>query len=1183
MIGTLIGFELKRRLKMPSSYVYAAILGGGGMFLMAANAGLFRSISASTGNEKIHANGPFAIYGNLSVMALLGLFTVAAVFGQAIYEDFGTGAWPLIFTRNVSKARYLLGRFLGAWLFAAALFTTIGLGMAAVAVVAGFVDGEQLGPHSALAYLWPYLVGVWPMLFISGAVFFSLAALSRQMAPVYVGVVVLVLGYFALNTAMTDVSNRTVAGLLDPFGLVTFETVTRYWTPAEKNAQLVPLTGVFLLNRLLWVGGAAALLAFTVLRFRPLVEEQRSARAERDETPAGPLPTTRAHPTRRGWAATALSSGWMQFRDVTKSPVFWSFQVAGLTFVLIALLVDKQLFGTPTLPLTWQVLELAQGAFGLFLLITVTFYAGELVWKERDAQVADVIDATRAPTWVFFCSKLMALLLIVVALHVVMGLAALTAQISRGFFDIEWRLYVTELFFFGVLHALPFAVLALTVQVVVNHKYLGHGVMVLYFVSRGVLAYLGVEEPLARFGAEPGITYSDLNRYGHWLPAVLAYRGYWYGVASVLVVLSFALLVRGREPRRRGQVARRLTLPWKLWLTAGVLLAAGLGAFTLWETRVKNRYVTSKEQEQNTARYEKDWKAWADKPMPRIVDVDLKFDVFPSASPPRLDAAGTMLLENKSGVPIDEVLVSFDQSAKSVAIGISNARTPVQEDLSLGLRVYRLEPPMQPGERRPLEFTMRFESSTFAHDRDTEIVNNGTFFHNGRLPVLGYQPDAELSNDGDRKAYELPPKERMLDRDDPKGLAHNYIRRDSDFVRFRATVSTDADQIAVTPGKLTREWREGERRFFRYEVDSPILNFVSVLSARYALLEDQWKGVKLQIFHHPTHTWNTGRMMQAMKDALEYCSTNFSPYQFEQARIFEFPRYQLYAQSFPNTVPYSEGIGFIARVREDDPDDVDYPYYVTAHEIAHQWWAHQVVGGDVQGATMTSETMAQYSALMVMKHHFGEAKMRRFLKYELDQYLMGRAIEQKKEVPLSRVENQPYIHYRKGSLVMYWLQDLAGEAVLNRALHKYVEAVQFRGPPYTNSAELLKYVRAELPAELQPVIDDLFERIVLYDNRTTSASATQNPDGTWAVTVKVTAVKYLADEKGEQQPIDFDDLLEVGGLDEHGESLAVQKVKVHQGDSELTFTAPKKPARAGIDPLNKLIDRTSDDNTAPVD
>ena len=51
-------------------------------------------------------------------------------------------------------------------------------------------------------------------------------------------------------------------------------------------------------------------------------------------------------------------------------------------------------------------------------------------------------------------------------------------------------------------------------------------------------------------------------------------------------------------------------------------------------------------------------------------------------------------------------------------------------------------------------------------------------------------------------------------------------------------------------------------------------------------------------------------MMQSMKETLAYCTENFSPFQFHQLRIIEFPRYGTFAESFANTVPFSESIGF---------------------------------------------------------------------------------------------------------------------------------------------------------------------------------------------------------------------------------------------------------------------------------
>jgi aminopeptidase N len=373
-------------------------------------------------------------------------------------------------------------------------------------------------------------------------------------------------------------------------------------------------------------------------------------------------------------------------------------------------------------------------------------------------------------------------------------------------------------------------------------------------------------------------------------------------------------------------------------------------------------------------------------------------------------------------------------------------------------------------------------------------------------------------------------------------------------------------------------------------MDAPILNFYSFLSARYAVKRDRWDGpsgepVAIEIYYHPGHEYNLARMVESVKKSLSYFTASFGPYQHRQVRILEFPRYQTFAVSFPNTIPYSEAIGFIARVEKQE--DVDFPFYVTAHEVAHQWWAHQVIGGNVQGVAMLSETLAQYSALQVLEHEYGTGQMKKFLKYELDKYLIGRASERKKELPLLRVENQPYIYYQKGSLAMYALRDYIGEARLNAALARFVADKKFQQPPYTTSRELLSYLRTATPEPLQYVLDDLFEHITLYDNRATGVSYARTADGKYAVTIEVNAKKFRADDLGNEQEIAMNDLVDIGvfaaperGRIGEGKPLYFAKHRITSGAQRIAVVVNEAPARAGIDPYNKLIDRVSRDNTA---
>lgn len=181
----------------------------------------------------------------------------------------------------------------------------------------------------------------------------------------------------------------------------------------------------------------------------------------------------------------------------------------------------------------------------------------------------------------------------------------------------------------------------------------------------------------------------------------------------------------------------------------------------------------------------------------------------------------------------------------------------------------------------------------------------------------------------------LQPKERMRDLDDPRGPERNALG--ADWVTFAATLTTSPDQIAIAPGDLVQTWMENGRRAFLYRSRGPMLEFYSVLSARYAVRHDRWKNVDIDVYYHPTHTFNIERMVEAVKASLDYATRNFGPYQHGQVRIVEFPRYATFAQSFPSTIPFSEAIGFIAKVDPEDDADIDYPYYVTAHEVGHQW------------------------------------------------------------------------------------------------------------------------------------------------------------------------------------------------------------------------------------------------------
>ena len=1196
-LAAIAAFEFRTRVKRISTWVYFAIFFALAMLWTAAAGGAIPDAIVSFGSGKVWVNSPYAIAQTVAFLGMAALTIVAAVMGRSVQQDFEYRVEPFFFTAPIGRRDYLGGRFLGAAAVLTVILSSIPLGGVAGLMLPG-IDADRVGPMRLSAYAMPYVTMLVPNIIVLGGLFFCIAAMTRRMLPVYIASVLLLIGYLAARGLLRDLDNKTLAAMLDPFGVTANSNLTEYWSISERNTRLVPLEGVLLWNRLLWLSVTGAVIAVCSYRFaftQP-VTRRKAARDTDADTVAAPAPPSRslAPAAAHGSAAAPVVAWrllprmvWLNFRETVKNVYFGVIALAGVLFCISTSTTAGSIFGTVTWPVTYQMLELVSGTFAIFLLVIITFYAGELTWRERETRLDQIHDALPIPTWLPFVAKLLALMLVPVVLQAVLMLCGLGIQTAKGYHHYELGLYFKWLFGFQLVDYWLICVLALVVHSLVNQKYLGHLVMIVYFIALSFSDLLGFEHNLYKYGSNGNFTYSDMNGFGHFMKRIVAFDAYWAAAALLLAVAGYLFWVRGTTADWRGRVrvARaRFTRPIGVVTAAGAVAMAAFGGYIFYNTNVLNSYVTAYDRQARQADYEKKYKALESAPQPAITDVTVVVDLYPSEQ--RVRMKGRYALQNRTGRPIDTVHLLYFQPDRlrinTLAFNVPAAI--VTDDTAVGLRSYRLATPLAPDARLALDFDLEVPTEGFTNaGSTTDVVYNGSFV-NGQsvLPIVGYDERGELATDRDRKKFGLAPKERMRPRDDAVGLAHNGLSPDADFITFDATVGTEPDQWAIAPGYLQREWTENGRRYFHYRMDSPILNFFAFQSARYAVRKNRWNDVAIEIYHQPGHEYNLDRMIAATKAGLDYFTAAFGPYQHKQFRIIEFPRYQTFAQSFPNTIPYAESIGFIARVRDDDPDDIDYPYYVTAHELAHQWWGHQVPGANVQGETMLVETLAQYSALMVMKQKYGDAKMRRFLRYELDRYLLGRSSEQKKELPLSRVENQDYIHYRKGSLVMYALADYIGEDTLNRAIRAYRDEWAFKGPPYSSTTHLLARIRDVTPPDLQYVIDDFFDSITLYDNRAQSATAKALPDGRYEVTIKVVAKKRKADALGKEDDAPLHDMIDIGVLGADDEPLFLEKRRIEREETAFTVIVAKRPARAGIDPYNKLIDRRPKDNTVAV-
>ena len=1185
MLPRIALFEIRYWLRGFMVWIFFLI-----MMLMIGGAASSDQVIVGAALENTNRNAPFAIQNFYAFSSILTLLMTVAFVNSAAARDFANNTAQMIFSKPLNKVQFLLGRFLGSTLIALIPMLGASVGIM-LAPLAPWADKDRFAAIDWGAHLASIFVFAVPNVFFVAAIIFTVAALTRSTVTSFLSALILLVAYAVAEGLMSDMKNETLATLLDPFAFRTFSVMTKYWTVAERNTLTVGWEGLMLWNRLLWITVGSVILAAGIARFH-FEERFRKGIKTADEA-SDPVPAALpdAAPRYRSWPQF-VGMLRTEFWGLVKSTSFIVIAAAALLNVLPNLIFSaNEGYGNQSLPVTYWIVEIITGTLIAFLISIITYYAGVLVWKEREARMDEIQDALPFPAWISYAAKLTALLGVVAILLFVVTLCGIAMQTWHGYTRYQIGLYAAEFFGFSFTDYFFLAVLAFFIHAIAPNKYLGYFLFIAFLIVNAFIwRPVNVATRMVRYMSRPATTYSDLFGWAPYLEAWTWFTLYWLAFALLLIVATLALWPRGKETALKFRLRiGRQSLTGARLASAAVALAvfAGTGAWVYYNTLVRNQVFSAKDTRRRQADYEKTYKKFESLPQPNVQSVRYEIDLYPEAR--RIEMRGRRVLKNTHAQPLQQVHFTVDDDYEST-IEIPGAKL-ASDDRRLSYRIYQFDPPLAPGAEVPMNFTVKAEPKGFEDSlRRPQIVQNGTFFNNTIAPQIGYQAGAELSDRNDRKDQGLPEKEMMrtLERDCTANCMQTYVGGHSDWVSVETVISTSPDQIAIAPGSLLKEWNQDGRRYFHYKLDRDSLDFYSFLSARYQVAREEWNGVKLEVYYHPEHAWNVPKMLSSMRKSLDYYTKNFGPYAHKQARIIEFPRIARFAQAFPGTMPYSEAVGFIANLNK--PDAIDLVYFVVAHEMGHQWWAHQVIGANMQGATLLSETLAEYSALMVMEKEYGPDQMHKFLEYEADRYLRSRGTERLKERPLIRVESrQGYIHYQKGGLVMYHLKEMIGEDAVNRALRKLVDRYAYAAPPYPTSHALVDAIREETPENLRYLIADLFEHITLYSNRTLAASATKRPDGKYDVTIDVEARKVRAGDTGEEVETPMDDVIEIGAFaeprkgEQYGKLLHRQRVRLQTGRKSFTFTVSELPAKAGIDPRRLLIDRVPDDNMKRID
>ena len=1184
---TNLRFELGLRKRQVSAYVYFLIFFGVGFLFTLLFGGAFQGFQVIMGgSEQTFVNSPYMILTLLNTSMLFGLFILPPFFGQALYRDFGCDFEEILYSTPSHRKGLLMGRFLGAFTTLLLIFGGFALGIY-LATWIPMIQEKMLGPNAFSFYLMPFLVIIIPNFFIFGSFFFLLVSKTKNMASTYVLALVAFVAFILFSKLSGRyMEYRFLIGLLDPLGWMASGEVTRNWSVYQQNNQVVPLVGSLLYNRIIWLSLGLGCFLTTLMTFNIHRKKGRSSKQGEAVSPESPRDRS-VHFYRPQFKKGYLGKLFVrqfrfEFGQIFKSVHFQILTLAGVVFCFVAM-NSIQLSTVASYPVTYQMMTVASGQFGLFIAIILIFFAGESVWRDRDRNMNLIVDATPAPSWILALTKYLSFLLIVAFLSLVVIGCSVVVQTFSGYFHYEWGVYAKMSALNFLYYALVIA-LAFFIQAMVNNRYVGYGLMIAYFFLSFALPKIGFEHKLYRYGTGHFPTYSDMNGYGRFIWPHLKYQFYWASLAGLLIIASLLFWQRGLQDVSWSERIRRARERFRFqYYGMAALLClfsfGTLGSIIFYNTNIQNTYRTTGQKELQKYNYEKKYKQYQNVPQPSFTSVKVFVDIFPHQG--RMFSRASFGLKNKTDVAIDTLYLNINTSDRiDENIQWSVPILETKEDKELGFMIVKLVRALGPGEEFSMDYELTIDHRYFANSiSGTDIVGNGTFFNNNYYPSFGYNSGMEISSTKTRKKYGLEEQESLPDK---KINQKNIFKMD--LVEFEATLGTSSDQIAVAPGYLVKKWKEKGRNYYQYKMDHKILNFYSFVSAKYEVLRDKWKDVNIEIYYHKTHDKNLDRMIQSIKMSLDYFTKHFGPYQHKQFRILEFPRYRSFAQSFPNTVPYSEAVGFIAKVDEKDPyPRNDVPFYITSHELAHQWWPHQVIGAYLKGGNVMSESFAEYSALMVMKKHFGHHKMKKFLKYNTDQYFFGRKKEPKVENPLYRSDFQNYLDYSKGASVMYALQDYVGEEVVNRAFREYLNTYPIeKEHPYPTTEDFVAILKKNISPQYHPLIEDFFKKIVLFDNKVIKAEYRPTENDKYEVTITFEAKKLYADGLGKETPSPFKQDIYFGVQDVLGNFLYLAKREVSNGQNTIRLVVDAKPHKVGIDPLHILIDKQLNDNVISV-
>ncbi len=1183
-------FEIKSHFTRIANYIFFLLLGFFA-FMNTINTDPQSTFIYQTGQN--YHNAPIIVAFVMTYLSIFGLIFSVTIVSPGIYKDFSSQSHNFFFTTHIKKSEYIAGRFLGGLTINVFVYfgTIIGFILGSA-----FLDPSLVGPHTLKVYFLPIVLFVIPNLFLFGILFFAISSLTRSILGTYIISIVVMVLFAFIQGSSDSFTNQTIKSLIDPFGVNALSYSVQFWSVAEKNLFGIPLNNMVLLNRLLWFSVGLVIFIFTYHRFKFVdsLEKKKSKKLAYDPAPEfemvkyfGKLKEVNLNYTLSANIQKIFKVVITEFKRIVFHPAFIIITLLAINQAYHNFVVNAGPNGSNVYPFTSFYL-IQSGKLFFYMIPIAIFFSGVLIWREYDFKSNEMYDVIPLSNAAVYVSKLFSLLLIQTYFVTIIMITGIFAQVVVfGFTDIELQLYLKTLYGIDLPYYWHMGVAAMFFHILSGNKYTGYFFATGYIVLNLLLLQtFEVTTPMSSFGSIPAYIYSNLNGFGHYAAAITWYRLYWLFGGLVIVSLSYQLWKRGYESnlRKRIKIAKYNLNKFTLAGVFGCMLLFFItGSFIYYNTRMLNKLVTTEQTEKRLVDYEVSYSSYKDYPQPVISIINTEIDIY--AKDRSAFIRGSYVLQNKTSVVIDTVLVTISPRRLSTINFLKLDRPHRTAHVNKDISVYKFVPEigMQPGETLKLEFDFEILNKGFVEaGANNRIVANGSYIDNfpfsfpAYFPTIGYNQLFELINNETRSEYGLPPKRRLPDAADPKAINKSF----NDLITYETVISTDSDQMGIATGKLQRKWVANNRNYYHYKIDRPFSNALVFVSGRYEKYEEEHNGLTMEIYYDKKHKYNIMSMIRGIKASLSYSNENFGfRYPYEVVRVVEVPAYGIIggtARSHPTIFTWNETGGFISNL--EDPNSLDVVFNTTTHEMAHQWWAHIVRPANVEGLGIMAESIAQYVRLMCMKEEFGIEKTRRFLRSEMNSYFFSRGRALFGEPTLIHATNEGYINYRKGSVVMYALQDFLGEENVNRALANIVIKYGLKDEPFPTVLNLVDQLRAVTPDSLQYVITDNFEYITLYANKALESNFERLANGKYKVKLSTETKKFRSDGLGNETITDLNDYIDIGVIGKNNKTLYLQKHKIDKEKMEFEIIIDELPVSSGIDPYVILLDRNRNDN-----